>query len=462
MNERYDLRCGNSREVLKALPDNSVDSCICDPPYALDSIVKRYGSPDAKPTKPGETGVYARGARGFMGQVWDTGDTAFDPEFWAEVWRVLKPGGYLVAFSGTRTYHHLAMAIDMAGFMIEDQFAWMYGSGFPKSHKVAVYIERTLAHMVVEEDRQVWRYNNDNDMMRVEPPFRHPMANAWWGWGTALKPAWEPVCVAQKPLIGTVAANVLAHGTGALNVDGCRVDAVGRPLREVAALRDDVTYGGNALTGRVDGSLQTSKAVGTTNLGRWPANVVHDGSDEVVGAFPVTESGTGAIKRASASDAAGNTGAAYGAESCPVGTPMISHGDAGSAARFFYGSKATRRDRNEGCEGPEAKPLNWSSGEKSPGTFQAEGADRTSPNHHPTVKPTDVMAYLVRLFTPPGGLVLDPFMGSGSTGKAAMLEGMRFFGVDLSDEYVEIARRRVAHAALRAEVAPPNLDLFGA
>lgn len=455
MNERYDLRCGNSREVLKALPDNSVDSCICDPPYALDSIVKRYGSPDAKPTKPGETGVYARGARGFMGQVWDTGDTAFDPEFWAEVWRVLKPGGYLVAFSGTRTYHHLAMAIDMAGFMIEDQFAWMYGSGFPKSHKVAVYIERTLAHMVVEEDQQVWRYNNDNDMMRFEPPFRHPMANAWWGWGTALKPAWEPVCVAQKPLIGTLAENLLAWGVGAMNIDACRIGADGGTKRSHQAAYAKTEDGKED---RSQNWARTGHSVVDLGMGRWPANVIHDGSDGVLMAFPQSDGMKGSVGPHQTGHLTVN---AYN----PFKGQRVQRdprGDTGSAARFFYGSKATRRDRNEGCEGPEAKPLNWSSGEKSPGTFQAEGTDRTSPNHHPTVKPTDVMAYLVRLFTPPGGLVLDPFMGSGSTGKAAMLEGMRFFGVDLSDEYVEIARRRVAHAALRAEVAPPNLDLFGA
>jgi site-specific DNA-methyltransferase (adenine-specific) len=302
----------------------------------------------------------------------------------------------------------MAVRIEDAGFEIRDMIAWVYGSGFPKSHN---------------------------------------LKDEWKGWGTALKPALEPITVARKPLIGTVSENVLEHGTGGLNIDGCRVTAEegGRPLREVAALRDDVRYSGNALAGRVDGSLASSKAVGSTDMGRWPANLIHDGSDEVVATFPQD----GRSTKASGTGGAFNATGAF-----PIASNPVKHSDVGgSAARFFYCAKASKRDRDEGLE---AWPEQQSSvgDDRSGGDFnerlgKTPGVRR---NVHPTVKPTDLMRFLCRLVTPPGGVVLDPFMGSGSTGKAAMIEGFQFIGCEMSPEYFEISKARI-------EAAIPK-DLF--
>ena len=354
------LRAGDCVEVLATLPECSVDSVVCDPPYHLTSIVKRFGAENASPAKVGKTGAFARASAGFMGKRWDGGDVAFQVETWAQVLRVLKPGDHLIAFSGTRTYHRMVSAIDDAGFEIRDQIGWAYGSGFPKSH------------------------------------------NAGDGWGTALKPAWEPVVLARKPLAGTVAETVCQYGTGAINIDGCRVEASGRPAREVAALREDVIYGGNALMGRVDGSLQSSKAVGSTDLGRWPANLIHDGSEEVLAAFPADCPSGGHISHRSAPKS-------YGGLGCPA-EERVGFPDSGSAARFFYTAKADAEDRL---------------GSK-----------------HPTVKPLDLMQWLVRLVTPKGGVVLDPFAGTGTTGEAAWREGMRAILIEREPEYqADIARR---------------------
>lgn len=354
------------------IADDSVDSIVTDPPYGLS----------------------------FMGKRWDYKvPTVAD---WTECLRVLKPGGYLLAFAGTRTQHRMAVNIEDAGFEIRDMIAWVYGSGFPKSH------------------------------------------NGDWG-GTALKPAMEPITVARKPLVGTVAANWEAHGTGGLNIEGCRITAEdgGRPLREVAPLRDGVAYTGNALSGRVDGSLASSKAVGSTDLGRWPANLIHDGSEEVLAAFPQAP---GQLADASSSSSR-KTQNAYGAmKRGNSASTQTARNDVGSAARFFYCAKASRADRNEGCEAFTKKPLNWSSGTKNPGSFQSDGTDKSAQNNHPTVKPTDLMRYLCRLVTPPGGVVLDPFMGSGSTGKAAALEGFEFIGIERDADYVEIAKARIDSA----------------
>ena len=245
----------------------------------------------------------------------------------------------------------------------------------------------------------------------------------WSGWGTALKPAWEPIILARKPLSGNVAANVLEYGTGGINVDGCRVgtdDDLGRPYG-----------GGNKVYGTY--GMERGARTGDALTGRWPANLIHDGSDEVVGLFPQSDGG--------AFPAARSNNTVYGkmsGGSARVG-PMA---DSGSAARFFYCAKASKSDRDEGCEGLEEVK-----GHSNYGSIQEFSSNPPRRNHHPTVKPTDLMRYLCRLITPPNGLVFDPFTGSGSTGKAAMLEGLRFVGAELSPEYIEIARARIGHAA---------------
>ena len=389
--EPFELRHGKSEEILRTFPDNHFDSVVTDPPYHLTSIVKRFGKEGAAPAQFGTDGAYARASRGFMGKEWDGGDIAFRPEFWAEVWRVLKPGGHLLAFSGSRTYHRMACGIEDAGFEIRDQIMWLYGSGFPKSHDVSKGIDRTLG---CEGDREITHYKKQGPKSMFDGGKPRPAslpASLWRGWGSALKPAHEPIVVARKPLIGTIAENVLQYGTGALNIDGCRVGTDELTPRQNNNSATWGTYG--------------SGYVEPSPLGHWPANVIHDGSDEVVAGFPQ------------------DMGA--------------------SASRFFYCAKASKEDRDEGLDGFDYKPAGAMQG-RHDGTLA--GGNDTARNTHPTVKPTDLMRYLCRMVTPPGGLVLDPFMGSGSTGKAAMMEGFRFVGIDMTEEYINIARARIQHA----------------
>lgn len=345
---------GDCRDELATRQSASIDSVVTDPPYALVSISKRFGAENAVPVKEG---VYARAGKGFMGKTWDNGEAAFAASFWAEVLRVLKPGGHVLAFGGTRTYHRLACAIEDAGFEIRDQIGWAYGSGFPKSH-------------------------NQHD--------------EWEGWGTALKPAWEPIVVARKPLIGTVAENLGKWGVGALNIDGCRVLGGESTRRQNTA--EMGYHGGNVAEEYRTGS----------DLGRWPANLIHDGSDEVISAFHA-KAAIGSDRRKDQNVYGTMTRGSNGAP------PRLELDK--SAARFFYCAKASRADRDDGL---------------------------VAQNPHPTVKPTDLMRYLCRLVTPPGGTVLDPFMGSGSTGRGAVIEGFNFIGIEQDATYVKIAAARVA------------------
>jgi site-specific DNA-methyltransferase (adenine-specific) len=354
LNDRVKLHCGDSRDVIKTFADNSIDSIVCDPPYAL---VNNSGSRSPNPGQYTPIGKPKEPKGGFMGKKWDTGETAFASEFWAECLRVLKPGGHVVAFSGTRTYHRMACAIEDAGFEIRDQLQWLYGSGFPKSH------------------------------------------NAGDGWGTALKPACEPVCFGRKPLIGTVAANVLEHGTGAINIDGCRVDLNG----ETWAGNKENAHGN--YSGKVLGEFAEQYAKPSNPAGRWPANIIHDGSEEVIAAFPELGKSTGGR----IGNAGGGNVANLPTGSFEKGDPGF--GDSGSAARFFYTAKADADDRL---------------GSK-----------------HPTVKPVDLMQWLCRLVTPKGGTVLDPFAGTGTTGEAAFREGFNAILIEREEEYQSDIRRRM-------------------
>lgn len=377
---------GDCRVTMATLPDNSVDAVVCDPPYEL----------------------------GFMAKAWDASGIAYDVEVWRQAFRVLKPGGHLLAFSGSRTYHRMTCAIEDAGFDIRDQIMWVYGSGFPKSLDVSKAIDRaagakrevvgqggSLCSFIARGEKCgcADRYGIERSMEKgtVHVPATAPATDAarqWSGWGTALKPAHEPICMARKPLIGTVAANVLAHGTGAINVDGCRVGTEGGGTN--CTNRDEH---GNCLGH--GGEWNTTH--GPNNRGgRWPANFIHDGSDEATAGL-------------------------------------------GEAARFFYTPKAGREDREEGCDDHEL--VRRTDGRESEHhTPNLRTTERR--NHHPTVKPTDLMRYLVRLVTPPGGTVLDPFTGSGSTGRGAVLEGFDFIGCELSPEYAEIARARIRGVAM--------------
>lgn len=394
------LYCGDCLEQIKSIPDNSIDSVVTDPPYALVSITKRFGKDGSAPAKSdGPTGVYQRASSGFMNLNWDTGETAFAIEIWQECLRVLKPGGHLIAFGGTRTYHRLACAIEDAGFEIRDQIQWIFGTGFPKSHNVSLSIDKqsgTVNHLSKSfnmkggGDRSSEFTENGRDFSIKHTP-KSDKAKEWDGWGTALKPANEPICLARKPLSeNTIAANVLRWRTGAINIDACRVQSETRPHVVSNRRSRNNTYGDD---------LCGSVANGTMDTGRWPANVCHDGSAEVVSAFPEgSKSGHHAKK---------STG--FG-ERKYLGAGHAS-GDSGSAARFFYSAKANKTDR---------------AGSK-----------------HPTVKPVDLMQYLVRLVTPPGGTVMDCFAGTGTTAEAAFKEGFSSIMIEREEEYQEDIRRRM-------------------
>lgn len=411
---RVTLHCGDSRELLRAIPDASIHAVVCDPPYALVSIGKRFGKEGAAPAQFGRDGAYARASAGFMGKQWDTGETAFAVEFWREVLRVLKPGGHIVAFSGTRTYHRMACAIEDAGFEIRDQLGWVYATGFPKSHDVAKGIDKALGveGEIVPAGAPVRRIRPGADQHkdgswekltdRTYQPGAYvpgsPEAEEWQGWGTALKPSWEPIALARKPLEGTVAANVLAHGAGALNIDGCRIEAGDKTPAPVGQFGGS-EIGPTGLRGVRDGAAD--------GLGRWPANIVHDGSPEVVAAFPDAPGQQRAVTGNEPSSPFANV---YGDMPSRAGG-AIPRGDSGSAARFFYSAKADADDRL---------------GSK-----------------HPTVKPVDLMQWLCRLVTPPGGTVLDPFAGTGTTGEAAWREGFSAVLVEREAEYQADIRRRM-------------------
>lgn len=430
-NERYQLYLGKSEKVLKGMPSNSVHSIVCDPPYEL----------------------------GFMGKKWDSTGIANSIELWTEALRVLKPGGYLLAFSGSRTYHRMTCAIEDAGFEIRDQVMWLYGSGFPKSQNVGKALDKAAGAERKIVGRKGGRYATPKQDFRggkhhsgantqktaIFDAITAPATEAakeWNGWGTALKPAHEPICVARKPFKGTVANNVLAHRTGAINIDASRVAT---DAKDSIHAKNPNTKGGFGHAGASIYGNSAGAAAYDPTARRWPANVIHDGSSEVVAAFAIHGERGGQDKRKGLTKGVrpggfGNVGNAKG-----TNLPnSVLYGDSGTAARFFYCAKASNKDRNEGFEdtGPQFKHGT---------TLRKIENTSTKGNTHPTVKPTDLMRYLVRLVTPPNGIVLDIFMGSGSTGKAAMLEDFKFAGIDMTPEYVEISRTRIRAARAEAK-----------
>jgi site-specific DNA-methyltransferase (adenine-specific) len=439
MTERFNLFEGNCLEVMATMAENSIDSIVTDPPYEL----------------------------GFMGKSWDSSGVAFNIEVWQEALRVLKPGGHLLAFSGSRTYHRMAVAIEDAGFEIRDQIMWIYGSGFPKSHNLSKGIDkaagakREVVGLRKVTDSDLGQKSGWNDLDTSSGVYEYtssstPAAKQWDGWGTALKPAHEPIVVARKPLIGTVANNVLTFGTGGLNIDGARVKFESEADRLSATPQGKVTVNnvGNMPDVENDGRKELARP--DNSAGRWPANVIHDGSDEVVELFPDSKGGAYPAKRGQAI----NTAFASGQETEGGFRAM---GDSGSAARFFYCAKASKKDRNEGLDGFEEVQLTGGGGLtaelREDGSLETASAGgkygsikAKKANHHPTVKPTTLMQYLVRLVTPPNGIVLDPFLGSGSTGKAAMYEGFNFIGIELTPEYLPIAKARIEFALASKEL----------
>jgi len=420
---------GDCLDILATLPDNSVDSIVTDPPYGLS----------------------------FRGKQWDKDTPGAD--IFAQCLRVLKPGGHMLAFGGSRTYHRMAVAVEDAGFQIRDMMVWCHASGFPKSHNVSKAINKLAGGDTTGyESRDITAPATD-------------AAKQWDGWGTTLKPALEPIVLARKPLQGAVAKNVLEWGTGAMNIDGCRVEGEPIPISVSVTNRDRY---------RSSYDLGISYSTGEYNSkGRFPTNFIHDGSDEVVGLFPESRpknwqagvyDGSDEVLGLFPESKSGNgkattyekKGGQWGKDKQIRNTNF---GDSDSAARFFkscpyeegegasfaYFPKASNKDRNEGLEGFEEKFRAGLAGADRDTETKLDDVSerfRTKPvaNNHPTLKSTDLMRYLVRLVTPPGGTVLDPFMGSGSTGKACVYEGFDFIGIELDPEYVEIARARIKAA----------------
>ena len=404
---------------MKTMDADSIDSIVTDPPYEL----------------------------GFMGKSWDSSGIAFNVEVWQEALRVLKPGGHLIAFSGSRTYHRMAVAIEDAGFEIRDQIMWVYGSGFPKSHDVSKGIDKQAGaeREVVGEKITGRALGGSNwkdgdaggqEFVLITAPAT-PAAKQWQGWGTALKPAHEPMVLARKPLIGTVANNVLTFGVGGLNIDGGRV---GRAEGDDSSAGNrTATFGTQDTESGGDGSGGWEQ----NTAGRFPANFIHDGSDEVVALFPDSKSTSGKKQPNNTNNEVYS--GTWDAQPDKIG----GFDDSGSAARFFYCAKASKKDRNEGLEGFEVRRSSgygYDHGLGNAGEGMFKDRNPIKANHHPTVKPTTLMQYLVRLVTPPNGIVLDPFLGSGSTGKAAMYEGFNFVGIELTPEYLPIAKARILFA----------------
>jgi site-specific DNA-methyltransferase (adenine-specific) len=429
----YQILLGNNLDVLPTLPDNSVDSIVTDPPYEL----------------------------GFMGKKWDSSGIAYSVELWQQCLRVLKPGGHLLSFGGTRTYHRVAVAIEDAGFELRDSIAWLYGSGFPKSMDVSKAIDKAagaerevigtkiaspkgISQAESRSDSAAGAYGGETKEIDITAPSTLE-AKQWEGWGTALKPAFEPIIFARKPIEGTVANNVLKWGTGGLNIDGSRIGTESIESGRAGRAEASSNSYGAGLMGTEKASVQ----------GRWPANIILDpytaelldeqSGDRPGGNFP-TQRGAGVA-----------TGFGLGK---PTQGGARKMNDSGGASRFFYVAKASKRDRNEGLDDLEAKTASEMTGRKegSAGLVMKheDGSDKANAyagttgaarqNFHPTVKPTSLMEYLVKLVTPPGGVVLDPFTGSGSTGKAAILQGFDFIGIELTEEYLPIIQGRLKYA----------------
>ena len=412
---------GDCLEEIQKLVDKGVqvDSIVTDPPYHLTSIVERFGKEGSAPAKD-KDGAFQRQSVGFMGKEWDGGDIAFRKETWELFMKVLKPGGHLLAFSGSRTYHRMAVAIEDAGFDIRDQIMWLYGSGFPKSLNIGKSVDKKLGNERIKTGQT--KIHGIKGMPQAEErtaigagAFGQEVeeeitigTTEWEGWGTALKPAHEPIVLARKSLSeNSIVANVLKHRTGGIHIDVCRVEYADENDRS----------GWHKTGGGGKGYMETDtfkirkispeEIQQRTSKGRFPANVMHDGSEEVLKGFPHTKSGK--MKQ----HIEGGQYNVYG-KMYPRDVETI--GDEGSAARFFYCPKTSKSEK---------------------------GKD----NNHPTVKPIKLMKYLCRLVTPKGGTVLDPFMGSGSTGIAAKDEGFEFIGIEREKEYFEIAERRVSVAS---------------
>lgn len=420
------------RDILAAAARDAGETwhaCVTDPPYHLTSIQKRFGREGSAPAQYGRDGAFSRLSGGFMGKAWDGGDVAFRPGTWRLVYDVLRPGAWLEAFGGTRTQHRMTCAIEDAGFEIRDQLCWMYATGFPKSHNVSKHLDKAAG---VERGAEGYIPNYANSVMgrgfggghktHREAPVSDA-ARTWEGYGTALKPASEPIILARKPLDGTVAENALTHGCGGIDIDGCRVQMEeGRAeyiVERLRGFRNARSTGGN--TAYRGGRIGAADDYDPTK-GRWPPNILHDGSPEVLEAFARFGDRPGQLARAR-TDGAEQTGVALGAKRA-VSTNPDPRADLGTAARFFPSLGFDEDDLRFFC------------------CAKASRAERAG-SKHPTVKPLALMRWLVKLVTPPGGRVLDPFAGTGTTLVASRDLGIEATGIEMTDEYIADIRRRL-------------------
>jgi site-specific DNA-methyltransferase (adenine-specific) len=429
------LLLGDCLDKLKELEDNSVDSIVTDPPYGLS----------------------------FMGKQWDYDVPS--TQIWEECMRVLKPGGHLLAFAGSRTYHRMAVRIEDAGFEIRDMISWLYGSGFPKSMDISKQIDKRFggereiigsrvdafgdAELSETEDgRNLWGKSSTKEVPLFSNEAATDEAKKWQGWGTALKPAHEPVVMARKPLEeNTVVDNVLKHGTGGINIDESRIptdETITNHSRSAESAVSKGKYG--------DSKEQETHQTDGQKMGRFPANLI---LDEEAGEMLDEQTGvlsSGFMKAGTARLMSDNPNKNTYGKWNPDTVANDTYGDEGGASRFFYCPKTSKTDRNEGLADFEEKQTVGGGGgigdykddvNSASGKFGSEKAP--SKNFHPTVKPTDLMLYLIRLVTPKGGTTLDPFMGSGSTGKAAIRGGFDFVGIEREKEYMKIAEARIQY-----------------
>ena len=427
MSGNFKMLFGDASERLRDIPDNSIDSLVTDPPYGLSQqpdmveVLTHWLAGDD----------YKHTGAGFMARLWDS--FVPGPSLWKEVFRVLKPGGHGLVFAGTRTVDLMGVSLRLAGFEIRDTVTYHYANGFPKSHNISKALDKAAdAKREVVGKLPVPRSTlaggpSLGGGWTAAPDLTAPAtaaAKEWDGWGTALKPATEPIILIRKPVEGTIAGNVLKWGTGALNIDGCRIGTAAdmNPSDFNDARRTRPKFSG-VLNGGKEGQFRSR--TGTVPNGRWPANLIFSHSPACV-------------------EACG--------EECPVAEldrqSGFSSSDAGGASRFFFVAKPSKRERNYGCDALEHKTAGQVTDRKD-GSKGLEnpraGAGRTSGarNFHPTVKPVTLMRYLCRMVTPPGGIVLDPFMGSGTTALAALIEGFNCIGVEMTPEYLPIIEARL-------------------
>jgi DNA modification methylase len=439
MGDSMKILNGDSLEILKSLEENSLDSLVTDPPYGLSQVTPQMMKECLTSWSSGDTWTPKNKKGGFMGKGWDS--FVPQPDLWREVYRVMKHGAYGVVFAGTRTQDLMSISLRLAGFEIRDTIMWIYGSGFPKSHNVALGIDKKLGHTnrgkaIPTASRYQASDTEEKNKLTSNPvgayTSRDERSKQWVGYGTALKPAYEPIILIRKPPEGTVADNALKWGVGGINIDSTRI-----PLQEGETI--GVPPQPNKVTEAQRGFRITTEKIGSMSddwkKGRWPANIMLDAesAQELDQQSGIQKSGT-----------AGSKSRAWGV----AGKPTIGkweakgsegYGDTGGASRFFYTTKANKKEREAGLE---------------------SRTDSKRANVHPTVKPIDLMQYLVRLVTPAGGTVLEPFLGSGTTLCACALEGFHGVGIEREEEYAEIARARVDHWLKEAQETFDDLPLF--